>query len=422
VEFSPWTAALSGLREHAENAGILVMINGIIGTNTHRKLNPDEIRGLALVDELAPLVFINGADTKATQIRTLAHELAHIALGEPAVSRPDLGEIERWCNLVAAKLLVPAPGRRGSYRRSQAPSERSLRAQPAVNTSWARTADRKARMRRLVRSSEKLPVVEIEDLLNAMDRAAANLARLDSVWERARWFIPSGPARGSNPEYDDLRRAWMDLLQGLPAINGWTITDPLPDIDRLGQAFINYANIMQPPWPVRQAGEKPGKDLTEYRYRLNRARRRATRERLGQLIATIDSTLPRLLVGVPRDSLDRLEAPEVDMITSAVNELERLIGNTIVRRGRWGDLHRHVYFGQGHDWHDIYEMDWPSVRADLEGTMLSDIDPVPVLSMSEVLCTVVLRVWRVCRDLWIFLLSILLCTTVGLCQHSCAQR
>jgi Zn-dependent peptidase ImmA (M78 family) len=107
-----WEDALSLLRQAMEDAGILVIVNGVVGNNTHRKLDPAEFRGFVLVDKYAPLVFVNGVDAKAAQMFTLAHELAHVFFGSSAAfdlreMQPADDPIEQACNRVAAEFLVP---------------------------------------------------------------------------------------------------------------------------------------------------------------------------------------------------------------------------------------------------------------------------------------------------------------------------
>lgn len=108
-----WSDALRHLREAIEEAGILVAINGVVGNDTHRKLDTEEFRGFVLMDSYAPLIFVNGSDAKSAQMFTLAHELAHLWVGESALfnlpnMEPSEFAVEQFCNKVAAEFLVPA--------------------------------------------------------------------------------------------------------------------------------------------------------------------------------------------------------------------------------------------------------------------------------------------------------------------------
>jgi Zn-dependent peptidase ImmA (M78 family) len=120
---STWEVALREFISQADEAGILVMVNGVVGSNNRRKLDHEEFRGFALSDEMAPLVFINGADTKSAQMFTLAHELAHIWIGKTGLS--DVGPttfpsnaIETWCDRVAAEILVPLMALQNEFRKN----------------------------------------------------------------------------------------------------------------------------------------------------------------------------------------------------------------------------------------------------------------------------------------------------------------
>lgn len=108
--------ALRTLIDEIEDAGVLVVVNSVVENNTHRRLDRNEFQGFTLVDEQAPLIFVNGDDTKNAQMFTLAHELAHVFLGAQGLSsatpatgleRESVSITEKWCNAVAAEFLVP---------------------------------------------------------------------------------------------------------------------------------------------------------------------------------------------------------------------------------------------------------------------------------------------------------------------------
>ncbi len=122
-EVATWQEAVSELRRRIEDLGVMAVINGVVGNNTHRKLNVEEFRGFALTDPYAPLIFVNGADAKSAQMFTLAHELAHVWLGQEGEGLsgfegifPGGAHVEQFCDQAAAEFLVPARGLKEHWR------------------------------------------------------------------------------------------------------------------------------------------------------------------------------------------------------------------------------------------------------------------------------------------------------------------
>jgi Zn-dependent peptidase ImmA (M78 family) len=90
-------------RKAAEEATCLVFAMAGLG--------PDELDGFSLAYERAPVIAVNGSPalTQGRKVFTLIHELVHVALHSSGVCSLERGdaEVERFCNRVAAALLMP---------------------------------------------------------------------------------------------------------------------------------------------------------------------------------------------------------------------------------------------------------------------------------------------------------------------------
>lgn len=110
--FRTWNEALEHLVQAIEDKGIITVFNGVVENNTSRKIKVDDCRGFVLVDKTAPFMFVNNSDSKAAQMFTIVHELAHIWTGKSAgfdfrKLEPANEENEILCDRVAAEFLVP---------------------------------------------------------------------------------------------------------------------------------------------------------------------------------------------------------------------------------------------------------------------------------------------------------------------------
>jgi Zn-dependent peptidase ImmA (M78 family) len=101
--------AFNYLRGQTEEAGVFVLLAGSLGS-WQTAIDVSAFRGFAIADDLAPVVVVNDQDAKSAWSFTLLHELTHLWLGQSGISGSSSElAIERFCNEVAALILVPRP-------------------------------------------------------------------------------------------------------------------------------------------------------------------------------------------------------------------------------------------------------------------------------------------------------------------------
>lgn len=104
------------LRGQIEAAGTFVLLIGNLGSH-HTNIPADVFRGFAIADPIAPFIVVNDQDAPVAWSFTVLHELAHIWLGTTGISGARAStRIERYCNDVAAEILMPVSDTRALER------------------------------------------------------------------------------------------------------------------------------------------------------------------------------------------------------------------------------------------------------------------------------------------------------------------
>ncbi|MEP6817776.1 MAG: ImmA/IrrE family metallo-endopeptidase [Marmoricola sp.] len=163
-----------------EALGGLTVATSIVDNNTRRSLDENEFRGFALVDDIAPLVFVNTHQTLNGQIFTLAHEFAHVWRGVSGIGNEDprkdgQSEIERWCNAVASEVLVPRADLESRHA--------AVASTPLTEALDALAHDFRCGTLVVLQALHRTGVRRIDNYVNAYDQEVARLLSLSAPSE-----------------------------------------------------------------------------------------------------------------------------------------------------------------------------------------------------------------------------------------------
>ncbi len=221
----------------------------------------------------------------------------------------------------------------------------------------------------------------LDKALRAFETAEANLAKLERLWEQIFGLIPDGIAFGSNDQYEELCRAYVNILTYLPKINDWKPATEPYDLDSIAQSRLDALDMgeISAKVSVEKWIEEPGYELREYRFKFNLKRRQLIREAVSTIFNEINVILARLhtVYGNNDEDMKLSCTDEWNQLNEKIKELDTLLGSSVARPQHWDDLLRHLSYGQFDDLLNIIERDWPIMKDSLMKSLYDQNDPIP---------------------------------------------
>lgn len=233
---------------------------------------------------------------------------------------------------------------------------------------------------------EQQYTASLHHALRQFELAEANLVRLEALWHKIEGELPTGPAFGAPPEFEEWCIAFKRLLSELPAVDGFRVEDRLHDYDEVGQMWLDALELGEPEVQVGVSQElaEQGRQLREYRHHFQAKRRELVRDRLVMRMRDLDQLFAGFDPGAVSGSgglRDSIAAWR--QLREVVDEIEALLGGSS-RPEQWEMLQRSQRDANAS--HIAYELMesalyvWPSIRASLTDGLYGEFDPVPVAS------------------------------------------
>lgn len=218
--------------------------------------------------------------------------------------------------------------------------------------------------------------------LEQLEATEANLIKLERLWDELEAMVPEGVEFGSNFQYEDRTRAFTALVGSMPMIDGWKPEAELHSFDEIAQNRLDAMELGETHIvsSVEAAILEPGRELREYRFRLNNMRKAVIREALIGLIDQIDADIRKIreLAGPNPEHGTKLPGEAFIEIREHLEQIGVLLGSSVPKPVRWGDMRRHMGFGYVGDLDDIENVDWPQIKTALRADFYGMNEAVPV--------------------------------------------